>query len=170
MAPAYCICPRSHSRSWVFPTSAPKPYPAVSKIAIHSVPPAVLAVGALLGGTYAFLKRRAFAMVNGPEAVPPNAVSHHPEFEPIRQKLLTPFNWILLCLMAFGLISLIARFALGLGGSTHLSNTYAWGLWIVFDLVWIAVAAGAFATAGIIYVFQRKDFTQWAVQPCSWAC
>ena len=59
--------------------------------------------------------------------------------------------------MGFGLISLIARFVLGLGGSTHLSDTYAWGLWIVFDLVWIAIAAGAFATAGIIYVFQRKD-------------
>ena len=56
-----------------------------------------------------------------------------------------------------GRISLIARFAFGLGGSTHLSDTYAWGLWIVFDLVWIAVAAGAFATAGFIYVFQRKD-------------
>ena len=75
----------------------------------------------------------------------------------MREKLLTPFNWALLALIAFGLISLAARFALGLGGSTHLSNTYAWGLWIVFDLVWIAVAAGAFATAGIIYVFQRKD-------------
>jgi formate dehydrogenase iron-sulfur subunit len=49
------------------------------------------------------------------------------------------------------------RFAIGLGGSTNLSNTYPWGLWILFDLVWIAVAAGAFATAGIIYVFQRKD-------------
>jgi len=64
---------------------------------------------------------------------------------------------MLLVLMAFGAISLVARFALGLGGSTHLSDTYAWGLWIVFDLVWIAVAAGAFATAGFIYVFQRKD-------------
>src|SRR4029077_6072335 len=31
------------------------------------------------------------------------------------------------------------------------------GLWILFDLVWIAVAAGAFAMAGVIYVFQRKD-------------
>ena len=57
----------------------------------------------------------------------------------------------------FGLISIVARFVLGLGGSTHFSDTYAWGLWIVFDLIWIAVAAGAFATAGIIYVFQRKD-------------
>jgi formate dehydrogenase iron-sulfur subunit len=140
-----------------FPDVGTKAYPAVSKIAIHSVPPAVLAVGALLGGIYAFLKRRSFAMANGPEAVSPHGVSHHTEFEPIRQKLLTPFNWILLGLMAFGLVSLMARFALGLGGSTHLSNTYAWGLWIVFDLVWIAVAAGAFATAGIIYVFQRKD-------------
>jgi formate dehydrogenase iron-sulfur subunit len=59
--------------------------------------------------------------------------------------------------MAFGGVSFVARFALGLGGSTHLSDTWAWGLWIVFDLVWIAVAAGAFATAGLIYVFQRKD-------------
>ena len=40
-----------------FPDVGTKAYPAVSKIAIHSVPPAVLAVGALLGGTYAFLKR-----------------------------------------------------------------------------------------------------------------
>jgi formate dehydrogenase iron-sulfur subunit len=140
-----------------FPDVGTKPYPAVSKIAIHSVPPAVLALGALLGGTYAFLKRRAFAMANRPGAAPANAVAPHTEFEPVGQKLLTPFNWILLGLIVFGLISLIARFALGLGGSTHLSNTYAWGLWILFDLVWIAVAAGAFATAGIIYVFQRKD-------------
>ena len=72
-------------------------------------------------------------------------------------KLLTPFNWLMLALIAFCGISLLARFVLGLGGSTHLSDTYPWGLWIVFDLVWIAVAAGAFATAGIIYVFQRKD-------------
>jgi formate dehydrogenase iron-sulfur subunit len=59
--------------------------------------------------------------------------------------------------MALGAVSFVARFALGLGGSTRLSDTWAWGLWIVFDLVWIAVAAGAFATAGIIYVFRRKD-------------
>ena len=45
----------------------------------------------------------------------------------------------------------------GVRRSTNLSDTYAWGLWIVFDLVWIAIAAGAFATPGIIYVFQRKD-------------
>src|SRR4029078_4994317 len=81
----------------------------------------------------------------------------HVEFEPLRTTLLTPFNWVLLLLMAFGAVTFVARFALGLGGSTNLSDSYPWGLWILFDLVWIAVAAGALANAGVIYVFQRED-------------
>src|ERR1700740_2097576 len=138
-----------------FPDVGKRAYPGFTSLALHSVPPAVMAVGALLGGIYAFLKRRASIRANwGAE---PSPALDHPEFAPIQTKLFTPFNWALLALMVFGAISLVARFALGLGGSTHLSNTYAWGLWIVFDLVWIAVAAGAFAPAGIIYVFQRKD-------------
>jgi formate dehydrogenase iron-sulfur subunit len=141
-----------------FPDVGTKPYPGFSKLALHAVPPAVMAVGALLAGTYAFVKRRVSSVAGSQaEASATQSPSHHPEFEPLQHKLLTPFNKVLLGLMAFGAISLVARFALGLGGSTHLSDTYAWGLWIVFDLVWIAVAAGAFATAGLIYVFQRKD-------------
>jgi len=133
-----------------FPDVSDKSYPGFSKTALHAVPPAVIAVGALLAGVYMLLKRRTLALA-GVEH------DHHVEFESLQVKLLTPFNRMLLVLMAFGAISLVARFVFGLGGSTHLSDTYAWGLWIVFDLVWIAVAAGAFATAGIIYVFQRKD-------------
>ena len=97
------------------------------------------------------------AMAGGVDAAPADSHAHHPTFAPLQEKLWTPFNQLLAVLMGFGLLSLIARFVLGLGGSTNLSDTYAWGLWIVFDLVWIAIAAGAFATAGIIYVFQRKD-------------
>jgi formate dehydrogenase iron-sulfur subunit len=140
-----------------FPDVGTKAYPAFSRMALHAVPPAVLAVGALLGGAYAFVKRRTLTMANARVEAPRPEQSHHIEFEPLPYKLLTPFNWVLIVLMAFGGVSLIARLLLGLGGSTHLSDTYAWGLWIVFDLVWIAVAAGAFATAGFIYVFQRKD-------------
>ena len=135
-----------------FPDVGTKAYPRFSALALHAVPPAVMALGALLGGAYTFLKRRATAI-----AASSDIQEHSPKFETLPHKLLTPFNWLLLIVMAFGAISLLARFALGLGGSTHLSDTYAWGLWIVFDLVWIAVAAGAFATAGLIYVFQRKD-------------
>jgi formate dehydrogenase iron-sulfur subunit len=141
-----------------FPDVGTKSYPDLSRLALHAVPPAVMALGALLAGIYAFLKRRTFAMAEADaDAARADSHDHHAEFETLQHKLLTPFNWALLALMALGAISLVARFALGLGGSTHLSDTYAWGLWIVFDLVWIAVAAGAFATAGFIYIFQRQD-------------
>ena len=141
-----------------FPDVGTKSYPGLSRFALHAVPPAVIAVGTLLSGVYAFMKHRASAIARA-QSQTSSAESPTPnvEFELLQSKLMTPFNWMLLVLMAFGAISLVARFALGLGGSTHLSDTYAWGLWIVFDLVWIAVAAGAFATAGIIYIFQRKD-------------
>ena len=139
-----------------FPDVGTKSFPALTKKALHAVPPAVIALGALLSGIYLLFKRRASALRQADTGEGSDR-SYHPEFAPLQMKLLTPFNALMLALMAFGAVSLVARFALGLGGSTHLSNTYAWGLWIVFDLVWIAVAAGAFATAGFIYVFQRKD-------------
>jgi formate dehydrogenase iron-sulfur subunit len=138
-----------------FPTYGEKPFPAFTKAALGAVPPAVMTLGALLGATYALVRKRVQAVADGSTASKHSG--DHVEFEPLRYKLMTPFNWVLLLLMAFGAISLIARFALGLGGSTHLSDTYPWGLWILFDLVWIAVAAGAFAMAGVIYVFQRTD-------------
>ena len=131
-----------------FPTYGEKPFVAFNNKALGAVPPAVIAVGALLGASYAFFRKRVQAVADA---------RSHVEFETVRHKLLTPFNWVMLLLMAFGAITFVARFALGLGRSTNLSDTYPWGLWILFDLVWIAVAAGAFAMAGIIYVFQRKD-------------
>src|SRR6187397_904629 len=141
-----------------FPTYGEKPFPAFTKTALGAVPPAVMAVGAMLGAAYAFFRKRAQAVADGSAAAKKaQDHGHHVEFEPLQKKLMTPFNWILVLLMAFGGVSIGARFALGLGGSTNLSDTYPWGLWILFDLVWIAVAAGAFAMAGVIYVFQRKD-------------
>jgi formate dehydrogenase iron-sulfur subunit len=140
-----------------FPTYGEEPFPAFTKAALGAVPAAVMTVGALLGAAYAFFRKRVQAVADGSAASKRSGDHGHVEFEPLRNKLMTPFNWVLLLLMAFGGFSLVARFALGLGGSTHLSDTYPWGLWILFDLVWIAVAAGAFAMAGMIYVFQRKD-------------
>ncbi len=146
-----------------FPEVGTEPYPRYSKVALGAVPPAVVGVGAVLGGAYALQKRKAEVAKEAALAAPAaaNAANaheqHHPRFEPLQEKLWTPANLALAALMAFGALSFLARFALGLGKATHLSDTYAWGLWIVFDLVWIAVAAGAFVTAGLIYVLQRKD-------------
>jgi formate dehydrogenase iron-sulfur subunit len=159
-----------------FPSVGTESYPRRSAVALGAVPPAVIGVGAALGGAYAVMKRREAAVADEAAAARRAAADakaeadakaarheaghqhpHHVEFERLDRKLWTPANLFLAALMAFGAVSFVARFALGLGGSTNLSDTYAWGLWIVFDLVWIAVAAGAFATAGLIYVFQRKD-------------
>ncbi len=93
----------------------------------------------------------------GTQAELPPYQKIHPHFAPVPQPLWTPVNKLLTGLMTLGAISFVLRFALGLGGSTNLSDTWAWGLWIILDVIWIAVAAGAFATAGLIYVFQRKD-------------
>jgi formate dehydrogenase iron-sulfur subunit len=133
-----------------FPELSEKPYPSYTRLALKLVPPAVLALGAVLGAAYTRFKNRS-------SAVAAEAAGHHVEFERLQAPMATPFNWLLLMLIAFCGVSLVARFVMGLGGSTHLSNTYPWGLWILFDLVWIAIAAGAFVTAGFIYVFQRKD-------------
>lgn len=137
-----------------FPTYGEKPFPAFTRTALGAVPPAVIAVGATLGAAYAFFRKRVQKVADAHQH---HDHHHHVEFEPLRAKLLTPFNWAMLVLMAFGALTFVARFALGLGASTNLSDSYPWGLWILFDLVWIAVAAGAFAMAGVIYVFQRKD-------------
>jgi formate dehydrogenase iron-sulfur subunit len=138
-----------------FPKFGEKPFPTFTSAALGAVPPAVMALGALLGAAYAFFKKRTVAVASAAGAH--GASDHHAEFETLPNKLMTPVNWLLLALMAFCGVSLVARFAMGLGGSTGLSDTFPWGLWILFDLVWIAVAAGAFAMAGVIYVFQRKD-------------
>jgi formate dehydrogenase iron-sulfur subunit len=137
-----------------FPTYGEKPFTDFTRTALGAVPPAVIGAGALLGAAYAFFRKRAQKVADESK----HSGHHgHVEFEQLRAALRTPFNAVLLLLMAFGVVTFVARFALGLGGSTNLSDTYPWGLWILFDLVWIAVAAGAFAMAGIIYVFQRKD-------------
>lgn len=137
-----------------FPTYGEKPFTAFTKTALGAVPPAVIGVGAALGAAYAFFRKRAKRVADESKALGHHA---HVEFEELRAPLRTPFNWALLALMAFGVLTFVARFAFGIGATTNLSDTYPWGLWILFDLVWIAVAAGAFAMAGIIYVFQRKD-------------
>ena len=126
-------------------------YPARSVPALAAVPPAVVAVGAFLGGVYAWGRRKAQV------ALAEAGGGHHVEFARLERRFWTPTSVVLAALMAFGAFSFVVRFLRGLGGSPRLSDPWGGGLWIVFDLVWIAVAAGAFATAAVIYVLRRKD-------------
>jgi len=53
----------------------------------------------------------------------------------------------------------ITRFFFGIGSVTNLSDKTPWGLWIGFDVVsGVALAAGGFVIAAIVYIFKMEDF------------
>lgn len=82
----------------------------------------------------------------------------HEQPIPIDRKLLTPGVWGLLILMAIGALFGAYRFLFGLQASTNLNQHYPWGIWIVADVSFIALAAGGFTTAAIAHVFHRHRY------------
>jgi formate dehydrogenase iron-sulfur subunit len=148
-------------------------YMQVSAAARSAVAPSVLGLGALLGGTHVLYQRRqAVAQANPqaagtfgalaaaktkPKRVERKEPARHAEFAASACDVRSRASVFLMALAAFGGLSLLARFFLGLGGSTNLSDTYGWGLWIAFLLIRIAISAGSFVGAGLIYVSRRRD-------------
>ena len=62
-------------------------------------------------------------------------------------------------LVAFGVIFGFRRFVFGIGSVTNLTDQYPWGLWIAFDVATgVALAAGGFTTAALVYVFGRERY------------
>lgn len=60
---------------------------------------------------------------------------------------------------ALGMGVAVWRWIVGLGPTTNLSDGRGWGLWIAFDMMaGIALAAGAFTVAAIVYIFNLKRF------------
>ena len=92
------------------------------------------------------------------EEVPALCGHLHEHPAPVRQKLLTPGAWALLVVVVIGLLAGLYRFAFGLQASTNLNQTYPWGLWIIADVAFIALAAGGFTTALIAHVLHREQF------------
>ncbi|MBI3997013.1 MAG: polysulfide reductase NrfD [Candidatus Omnitrophica bacterium] len=56
--------------------------------------------------------------------------------------------------LAVGLYALTQRMTQGLGATTHLSDSFPWGIWISVDLCGIALASGGFILAGIVHLFR----------------
>ncbi len=55
--------------------------------------------------------------------------------------------------------SALYRLNVGLGVSTNLSDEYPWGLWIAMDvMVGVALAAGGFAIAAAVYIFNMQKY------------
>jgi len=74
------------------------------------------------------------------------------QFNLARQRL-SPTGIILGVLIVIGLAVALNRYLNGLGAISNLSDAYPWGLWISFDILCgVALAAGAFTTAGAVYL------------------
>jgi len=79
---------------------------------------------------------------------------------PMNQRLWTPWFTFGVILIAIGAVLIVYRFIAGLGAVTNLSDGYPWGLWIAFDVVTgVALAAGGFAMAALVYVFNRGEYS-----------
>jgi len=85
-------------------------------------------------------------------------VSHHSPTAPLGTRMLTPGVYALLALVAVGLLCGAYRFLFGLEASTNLDQQYPWGIWIVADVSFIALAAGGFTTAAVVHIFHRSHY------------
>jgi Ni/Fe-hydrogenase subunit HybB-like protein len=66
---------------------------------------------------------------------------------------------VALGIFAAGLWATVVRFTKGLGGATHLSDAFPWGLWIGFDILCgVGLAAGGFAVAATVYLLHLERY------------
>lgn len=71
----------------------------------------------------------------------------------------TPLTVVLGLLMAGGAAAAVYRLAVGLGGSTALSDSFPWGLWLGVDMLGgVAMAAGGFIIASMVYLFHLERY------------
>jgi len=72
---------------------------------------------------------------------------------------LTFWKSVAIVLMALGFAAAVQRYAMGLGATTNLKDTFPWGIWIGFDiLVGVGLAAGGFTIAATVYIFGIERF------------
>jgi len=77
----------------------------------------------------------------------------------IAQRRLNITKNILWMLTGFAFIVAVARLIQGLGATTALTDVTSWGIWIGFDVMGgVALAAGGFVIAGMVYIFHLQDF------------
>jgi len=72
---------------------------------------------------------------------------------------LTFWQMVFFVVMAGGLYASYVRVMHGLGGATHLSDQFPWGLWIGFDvLCGVGLAAGGFTLAATVHIFNIERY------------
>jgi Ni/Fe-hydrogenase subunit HybB-like protein len=74
-------------------------------------------------------------------------------------ELFTPFYKGLLAVVALGAVAVAARFVMGLGAVSNLSDGYPWGIWIALDVVTgTALGCGGYAVALLVYILNKGEY------------
>ncbi len=69
-----------------------------------------------------------------------------------------PF-FILLAIFAAGCVFMVERFSSGIASVSNLNGGFAWGIWVVYDVViGTAFACGGYALAFMVYVFNKGQY------------
>ncbi|MCK9532258.1 MAG: Ni/Fe-hydrogenase cytochrome b subunit [Gammaproteobacteria bacterium] len=80
-------------------------------------------------------------------------------YRPLGGRILTPTVIGLAALAALGFFFLAIRFISGMGAVTNLNGGYAWGIWVVYDVVvGTAFACGGYALAIAVYVLNKGQY------------
>jgi Ni/Fe-hydrogenase subunit HybB-like protein len=70
-----------------------------------------------------------------------------------------PASYLILGAIAtIGLALGLLRLVVGLGPTTNLSDSYPWGLWIVYDVFFIPFSAGAFMISAITHIYNKEEY------------
>ena len=71
-------------------------------------------------------------------------------------RIFTTPVMVLLAIFQVGVYFMVERFTNGLGAVSNLNGGFAWGLWVVYDVVvGTAFACGGYALAFMVYVFNK---------------
>ncbi len=80
-------------------------------------------------------------------------------YQPVERKVVTVPFMVLGLIAMVGLYFLVQRFILGMGPVTNLNGGYAWGIWVVYDIVvGTALACGGYALAITVYVLNKGKY------------
>ena len=71
---------------------------------------------------------------------------------------MTVWRGIATVLILAGLLAAAARFRLGLGATTNLTDEFPWGLWIGFDFLGIGLAASGFTLVAAVHLFHAREY------------
>ncbi len=113
--------------------------------------PALFLVGARLVA-FRFAGRPQTMSAPSSEVLPPAALE-----VPSLGRILRRMT--LLTVLGAGVGVILLRFIYGLGAVTNMSDQFAWGIWIGFDVMsGVALGAGAFTIAAMAHIFNIKRF------------